>query len=70
MLYFDEYDPEDLLNATVRIKSNELDGTIKGYAFYSHRDDHVLVCYTNDTGTVLDHWFAISDLDLVELAVD
>ena len=66
-MYFDEYDPEDLLNAQVRIKANELEGTIKGFAVFSHRDDHALVCYVNDSGTVVDRWFALSELDLVEV---
>lgn len=66
MDYFEDYEPRDLLDMEVIIDANGSNGKIKGYAVYSNREDHVLVGYVNDSGTVITDWFPISDLHLVD----
>lgn len=68
MMYFEDYAPLDLLNARVAIKANAIEGTLKGYAVYVDRDDHAFVSYVNDSGTVVNDWFPVADLDIVEVA--
>lgn len=66
MAYFEDYDQRDLLDMEVTIDANSFVGTIKGYAVYSNREDHVMVSYVNDAGTVIVDWFPISDLQLLD----
>lgn len=66
MAYFEDYDDRDLLGMEVTIDANGCIGTIKGYAVYSNREDHAMVNYVNDSGTVIVDWFPISDLHLVD----
>lgn len=64
--YFEDYDNRDLLDMEVTIDANGSTGTIKGYAVYSNREDHAMVSYVNDSGTVITDWFPISDLCLLD----
>ena len=66
MVYFEDYSHDDLLGMDVVIHANATDGTIKGYAVYSNREDCALVSYVNDAGTVITDWFPISDLELLD----
>lgn len=66
MAYFEDYEPRDFLDMEVTIDANGCIGTIKGYAVYSNREDHAMVSYVNDSGTVITDWFPISDLHLVD----